>query len=109
MTPITPMTASGELMHTTAPHTGRTVGPANSVVELVPRRTLRLTVNNEPVGEDLGIVYGSEATRDVFGQGECDDVFLELIELLGWRDELEAAAGALPAACQARLAKKQKK
>ena len=51
----------------------------------------------------------SEATRDVFGQGECDDVFLELIDMLGWRDELEAAAGALPAACQARLAKKQKK
>lgn len=82
---------------------------ANSLVELVPRSTLRLLINNEPVGQELGIKFGPKAKRDVFAQGECDDICLELIELLGWRDELEAVAHTLPAESQARLAKKRKK
>jgi NAD-dependent deacetylase sirtuin 2 len=48
--------------------TSLTVGPANSVVYRVPKHTVRLLVNNEPVGEELGIEYGSKATRDVFAQ-----------------------------------------
>jgi hypothetical protein len=31
-------------------------------------------------------------------QGECDDTFLELAELLGWRGDLGATADALPGA-----------
>jgi len=46
--------------------TSLTVGPANSVVRLVSDTCLRFTVNRDPVGAGLGIVYGPKATRDIF-------------------------------------------
>ena len=64
--------------------TSLVVGPANSLVYSVPQSTIRVVINNEPVGEELGIEYGTEAERDYFAQGNCDDVFLDLINELGW-------------------------
>lgn len=76
--------------------TSLVVSPANSLVYSVPDETLRLVVNNEPVGAELGIDYGPSAARDVFCEGECDEVFLALIEHLGWLDDLDAVSGRLP-------------
>ena len=78
------------------------VSPANKVAYEVPDHTLRLIVNREPVGEELGIRY-VQSKRDVFAQGDCDDVFLRLICLLNWQDELVEVANAMPEASQARL------
>lgn len=64
--------------------TSLVVGPANSLVYRVPESTKRVVINNEPVGEELGIEYGPAAERDYFAQGKCDDAFLELINELGW-------------------------
>ena len=60
------------------------MGPANSLVYNVPQSTIRVVINNEPVGEELGIEYGPDAERDYFAQGNCDDVFLDLINELEW-------------------------
>ena len=64
--------------------TSLVVGPANSLVYNVPESAKRVIVNNEQVGEDLGIEYGPDAERDFFAKGNCDDVFLDLIHELGW-------------------------
>ena len=69
--------------------TSLVVSPANSLVYSVPESTVRLIVNNEPVGTGgLGVEYGESATRDVFGEGDCDDVCLELMRECGWLEEL---------------------
>lgn len=80
--------------------TSLVVSPANSIASEAPSTALRLVVNNEAVGEDLGIRYGrgvAEA-KDLFAQGNCDDIFLRLIDLLGWRKDLEARKDVLPEA-----------
>ncbi|CAB9512163.1 dependent histone deacetylase SIR2 [Seminavis robusta] len=68
--------------------TSLVVSPANSLCYSVPQSTVRVIVNQEPVGEELGIDYSPESTHDFFAQGKCDDVFLELIIALGWLDDL---------------------
>jgi len=68
--------------------TSLTVSPANTVPFHAEDSCLRLVVNREPVGQDLGIRYGSNAVRDVFGAGDCDDVILKLAGELGWLSEL---------------------
>ena len=74
------------------------VAPANSLVWRVPRSALRLLVNREPVGEHLGMAYGDDAERDVFAEGDIEPVLLDLIEELGWLDELRPLLdGHLPA------------
>ena len=40
------------------------------------------------MGDDLGIRYEADAERDIFGQGDCDAVFLDLAEDLGWLPDL---------------------
>jgi len=72
--------------------TSLTVSPANTLVYLVAPHTLRVIVNREPVGKTLGIKYGDESTRDIFCSGDCDKVFLELSEKLGWLEELKVYA-----------------
>ena len=91
--------------------TSLVVSPANSIVSQVSAECVRLVVNREQVGEELGIVYGeepgavrcgarvrasTEEVRDVFGEGECDAVFLELATLLGWLPELQTFEADLP-------------
>lgn len=68
--------------------TSLTVGPANSLPSLVRSDCVRVVVNREAVGDDLGIRYEADAERDIFGQGDCDAVFLDLAEDLGWLPDL---------------------
>lgn len=66
------------------------VAPANSIVSQVPRSAMRVLVNREEAGGHLGMDFDEhDPTRDFFAQGECDAVFLELMDSLGWIDELE--------------------
>lgn len=67
----------------------RVKAPANSLVWRVPKTALRLLVNREPVGWHLGVAYGQDSTRDVFAQGNCDTILLELMSHLGWLRDLE--------------------
>lgn len=77
--------------------TSLVVSPANGVVQMVSARCPRLVVNKEPVGSELGVKYGSASTRDVFaGERSCDEVFLELMRLLGWEGRIRAIRGRLP-------------
>ena len=64
------------------------VAPANSLVFRVPKTALRMMVNREPVGFRLGIDYNDDAKRDYFARGNCEDVLLELMNELGWADDL---------------------
>jgi hypothetical protein len=66
------------------------VAPANSLVWRVPRSALRLLVNREEVGRHLGMDFDtSTGKRDYFEEGNCEEVFLQLMDHLGWLDELE--------------------
>mmetsp|Transcript_5327 Transcript_5327/g.10009 ORF Transcript_5327/g.10009 Transcript_5327/m.10009 type:complete len:329 (-) Transcript_5327:70-1056(-) len=77
--------------------TSLVVSPANSLVYRCPRSTQRVIVNQEPVGEELGIDYNSSSGgRDFFAQGTCDEVFLELVTEMGWLDDLYAKIDELP-------------
>jgi NAD-dependent SIR2 family protein deacetylase len=82
--------------------TSLVVSPANSIVRDAPAAALRLVVNQEPVGQDLGLSYGlgELASRDLFAQGDCESVFLALIVELGWLEDLTARLPSLPAASQ---------
>ena len=57
---------------------------------------MRLLVNREKVGQELGITYGDDGGRDYFMNGDCDEQFLQLIEELGWLGELKKIVGDLP-------------
>lgn len=83
------------------------VSPANSLVYNCPDSTTRVVVNQEPVGQELGIDYGPRAERDCFLQGKCDEVFLDLIAELGWLEDLEAKEKDLPEA-SAKLLREKK-
>jgi len=91
--------------------TSLVVSPANSIVSDAPEEALRLVVNQEPVGQDLGVSYstsegeGGEGTsaaasssRDLFAQGDCESVFLALIVELGWLNDLVEQLPTLPVA-----------
>lgn len=70
--------------------TSLVVSPANSLVAAVPKKTIRVVINLDPVGVELGIEYeDSPNKRDYFAQGECDGVFLALIKELGWLEHLK--------------------
>jgi hypothetical protein len=62
----------------------------------VPQTALRVVINDEPVGRRVGIEYGPQAKRDYFAQGHCDDITLDLIEELGWFEDLKAHIDDLP-------------
>lgn len=77
------------------------VAPANSLVWRVPRSAMRLLANREPVGEHLGMVFGDEAERDVFAEGDIEPTLLDLIQELGWLDDLRGLLdGGLPASSE---------
>jgi len=69
--------------------TSLTVSPANHLPFSVSTNTPRLVVNRERVGEELGIVYGPSAVRDIWSNKDCDAVFLYLAHKLGWIDDLK--------------------
>jgi NAD-dependent SIR2 family protein deacetylase len=64
------------------------VAPANSLVWRVPKSAMRLLVNREEVGWHLGMNFGENADRDIFAEGTCENVLLELMDHLGWLDDL---------------------
>lgn len=67
------------------------VSPANSLVYNAAKTAKRVVINLDPVGEALGIDYSdTKDNRDLFLQGYCDQVFLGLIQELGWLDDLAA-------------------
>ena len=76
--------------------TSLVVSPANSLVFSVPTTTIRTVVNLDPVGAELGIDYSPKPERDLFAQGTCDEVFLELIAELGWLEDLKSKIDDLP-------------
>ena len=76
--------------------TSLVVSPANSLVYRVSDTTYRVIINNQKVGKELGIDYGPNAERDFFAQGDCDNVFLDLICELGWLKDLNEVADNLP-------------
>eukprot|EP00804_Cyclotella_cryptica_P014801 CCRYP_015025-RB/>CCRYP_015025-RB protein AED:0.06 eAED:0.06 QI:144/1/1/1/0.2/0.18/16/4635/321 len=78
--------------------TSLVVSPANSLVNNIPSDTLRVVINNEPVGQELGIEYGTNTKRDFFARGDCDKVFMDLIDELGWLTDLNGETNNLPEA-----------
>lgn len=64
--------------------TSLVVSPANSLAYLAPESTIRVVVNLQPVGSDLGIDYSGSSPRDFFAQGKCDDVFGALMKEMDW-------------------------
>jgi NAD-dependent SIR2 family protein deacetylase len=86
--------------------TSLTVAPANELVYSVPDETIRVVVDVNPVGQELGIDYSATRARDFFAQGPCDEVFLDLITELGWLDDLNTMKDLLPQASVELLEKK---
>ena len=76
--------------------TSLAVAPANSLVYCCPRTAMRVIVNREPVGYQLGIDYSEHSKRDFFAQGDVDEVLLDLAVELGWLEELQQLYGQLP-------------
>jgi len=75
--------------------TSLVVAPANRLVYNADENAKRVVINLDPVGAELGLDYSSSGTsidsnrRDLFLQGNCDEVFLSLIQSLGWLDDLK--------------------
>ena len=76
--------------------TSLTVSPANSLVYRIPPTCLRLVINNQRVGRRLGIDYTENSIRDVFAHGHSDEMCLDLIEKLGWLDDMAGFLDELP-------------
>jgi NAD+-dependent protein deacetylase sirtuin 2 len=88
------------------------VSPANSVVQQAASSTTitrRVLVNRELVGANVGFGVVSPASStttsstDLFLQGDCDDVFLQLIVELGWLDDLPTDLTVLPISSRAKV------
>lgn len=64
--------------------------PARTLVQNSSERTIRVVIHRELIdGAEHGFDFESANTRDLFLQGDCEDVFLELIKEMGWIDELQ--------------------
>lgn len=72
------------------------VGPANSIVYHVPDDCLRVVINNEPVGQRLGIDYSDEPNRDYFARGSSENILMRLMYEMGWLDDLTSVIDDLP-------------
>lgn len=82
--------------------TSLTVAPACNLVNDVSQGTPRILINENKVGEELGLDF-SENSRDVFLQGDCDAGFLSLILQLGWFEDLYSSRDKLCPASKALL------
>ena len=87
--------------------TSLAVAPANSLVWRVPKSSMRVLINREPAGRMLGMDYESH-DRDFFAQGDCEDVVLDLMDELGWIDNLRPLLdnNSLPESSAQRLRKR---
>jgi NAD-dependent SIR2 family protein deacetylase len=68
--------------------TSLAVAPANSLVCRIPKSSMRVLINREAVGWHLGLDYETN-DRDYFAAGDCENVSLDLMDKLGWLDELK--------------------
>lgn len=68
--------------------TSLAVAPANSLVMRIPKSSMRVLMNREPVGWHLGLDY-DEKDRDYFAQGNCENSALDFMEKLGWLDDMK--------------------
>eukprot|EP00299_Pterocystis_sp_00344_P010597 c4772_g1_i1.p1 GENE.c4772_g1_i1~~c4772_g1_i1.p1 ORF type:complete len:329 (-),score=93.35 c4772_g1_i1:17-856(-) len=66
------------------------VSPANSLVAVADKKVMRVLINKEEAGLDLGLQFGGNKARDVFLEGDCDTQVRQLAEACGWLEELEA-------------------
>lgn len=81
--------------------TSLSVAPANLVPSAVRNDCVRFVANKEPVGQAVGIHYGSSSRRDVSaGEKGCDEAMLDLVEYAGWLDELAKYMGEMAEASQ---------
>ena len=64
--------------------TSLTVFPAASIPSSVPNTTPRVLINRDEVGE-----FDFNSGRDIFLQGDADDVVLDLLRELGWLGEFK--------------------
>ena len=84
--------------------TSLVVSPANMVAATAPATAVRVVVDREPVGRDLGIQYGASATRDdVFLRGDVDGVIAALAKELGWLGDIGQRRADLPEASRSTL------
>ena len=67
--------------------TSLTVSPANQLVSLCGESTLRVLVNRDLVGQDLGFAP-SKNINDIFLPGSADETFLTIARELGWESRL---------------------
>ena len=65
--------------------TSLNVSPANLLPLAVRDDALRVVVNRERVGDDIGL---GQSARDLFLLGDCDNQLLELAEQVGWLHDL---------------------
>ena len=79
--------------------TSLTVYPAAGLVSLTSPTATRLLINRDAVGQDFRAEEGSSergrelrlddpTSSDLFLQGDCDEIFLDLVIKLGWIDNL---------------------
>ena len=82
--------------------TSLTVSPANQIPLQVPEECVRVVVDRERVGADMGMF--ADGRDDVFlgGRG-ADEVFLSLCRELGWLEEMREFVGVLPEGSAAML------
>lgn len=66
-----------------------TVSPANFVVQAVRPDCVRVIINKEIVGENLGICYDSSSERDIFIEGSCDSSCMSLLCALDWMNNID--------------------
>lgn len=92
--------------------TSLVVSPANSLVYRVNDDCKRFVVNMDAVGQELGLnFYGNDYgtindRRDFFAKGPCEDIFLDLIDKLGWMEDLQGMSKQLPPASASLIQKR---
>eukprot|EP00948_MAST-09A_sp_MAST-9A-sp1_P003728 g3728.t1 len=65
--------------------TSLTVSPACNLIEKVPKSCLRVLINDELVGTNLGF---GDSDCDIWLKGKADKIALDIISNLGWMDDL---------------------
>jgi NAD-dependent histone deacetylase SIR2 len=66
--------------------TSLVVFPFASLTSSVGANAARVLINREESGN---MDFTGEEKRDMFLQGDCDEVVLNLIDAAGWREEYE--------------------
>jgi NAD-dependent SIR2 family protein deacetylase len=68
--------------------TSLTVAPACDLPYNVGASTKRVLINREKAGQGMLDLRNRPGSRDYFLHGDCDDIFLKLLEALGWLSDI---------------------